>query len=508
MKSKNLLIIILLFFISVAHGQKPNQPDFVAGDKGEFLLNGKPFLIRSGDLHYSRIPKEYWEHRIQMCKAMGLNTISMYLFWNFHEMAPGQYDFSGQRDIVEFVKLVQKNGMYCIVRPGPYVCAEWDMGGLPWWLLKKKDIQVRAQDPYFMSSLKEFLNQVLSRLAPLQIQNGGNIILAQVENEYASWGRDAEYMEAIKKQIRTSGFDKVQLFRCDWSSNFDSYSLDDVAVTLNFGAGANVDDQFKKFKTLNPGAPLMCSEYWVGWYDAWGGPHRTGGIGGFINTLKDMLDRRISFNLYMAHGGTTFGQWGGANAPPYSPVVSSYDFDAAISEGGLPTEKFYAVRNLLKNYLAEGETLADVPPMPAKTIAVPKIKFEKTAALFDNLPMPKLSENPVPMEELDQPWGSIMYSKKIRASKNKRLLSIDEVHDWANVYVNKKLIGTLDRRFKQNSIVIPPLSATSQLDILVEGTGRVNYEKLMIDRKGITEKVELTDGNNVQKLTNWEIRFL
>ena len=245
------LFLAALFFMTVpgiSPAQFGKEGTFIAG-KNEFLLNGKPFIIRAAELHYPRIPKAYWEHRIQMCKAMGMNTICIYLFWNLHEQVQGVYNFSGQQDVAEFVQLIQKNGMYCIVRPGPYVCAEWDMGGLPWWLLKKKDLQVRTnQDSFFMQSVKAYMNKAAEQLATLQIQNGGNIIMVQVENEYGVWGNDEQYMGSIRDNIRTAGFDKVQLFRCDWSSNFDRYKLEGVASTLNFGAGSNIDNQFKKFK--------------------------------------------------------------------------------------------------------------------------------------------------------------------------------------------------------------------------------------------------------------------
>ena len=384
-----ILTVILLFTFSLGNTQQKGT--FTAGNK-EFLLNGKPFVIRAAELHYPRIPKEYWEHRIRLCKAMGMNTICIYLFWNLHEQTQGEFDFTGQNDVAEFVGLVQKNGMYCNVRPGPYVCAEWEMGGLPWWLLKKKDIKLRdASDVFFMERTGIFLKEVGKQLAPLQIQNGGNIIMVQVENEYATYGSDQGYMEAIRNKVRDAGFDKVQLFRCDWPSNFDKYKLDGVATTLNFGAGSNIDNSFKNLQAVYPSSPLMCSEYWTGWFDHWGRPHETRSISSFIGSLKDMMDRKISFSLYMAHGGTSFGQWGGANAPPYSAMVSSYDYNAPINEQGNPTDKFFAVRELLKNYLQEGETLGVIPE-PIPVIEVPAFELAKSALLFDNLPTAKKNQ--------------------------------------------------------------------------------------------------------------------
>jgi beta-galactosidase len=497
------LVVVFMMMVLPGHTQ-PSVGTFVAGDK-TFLLNGKPFVIRAGELHFPRIPREYWEHRIQMCKAMGMNTICIYLFWNYHEEQPGQFDFTGPKDVAAFVKLVQANGMYCIVRPGPYACAEWDMGGLPWWLLKKKDIQIRsAEDPYFLERSRLYLNEVGKHLAPLQLQNGGNILMVQVENEYATYGSDVKYMEAIRDMGRGSGFDKVQLFRCDWSSNFNKYKLNGVATTLNFGAGSNVDNQFKLLRELDPSTPLMCSEYWTGWFDHWGRPHETRSVASFIGSLKDMLDRKISFSLYMAHGGTSFGQWGGANAPPYSAMVSSYDYNAPIDEQGSPTEKFFAVRDLLKNYLQEGETLPD-PPAAKNIISLPAFQLNEVAPLFQNLPAPKTSKDIQPMEMFDQGWGRILYRTHISPSPVKRKLLISDVADWALVFVDGKQVGRIDRRMGGNSVELPAMSKRAQLDILVEATGRVNYGKAIVDRKGITKQVLLLKAKDSLRVKDWKV---
>lgn len=503
---KNPLTILFVLFTlclplkgAASDGLAPKS--FTAGEN-TFLLNNKPFVVRAGELHYSRIPKAYWDQRIKLCKAMGMNTICIYIFWNYHEQQQDIFDFSGEKNIAEFVRLIQQNGMYCILRPGPYVCAEWDMGGLPWWLLKKKDLKVRTlSDDYFMQRVKRYLNEVGKQLAPLQIQNGGPIIMVQVENEYGTWGSDQKYMETMRDNIRNAGFDKVQLLRCDWSSNFFKYKLDGAVNALNFGAGSNIDNQFKKFKEINPSSPLMCGEYWTGWFDQWGRPHETREVSSFIGSLKDMMDRKISFSLYMAHGGTSFGQWAGANAPAYAPTTSSYDYNAPIDEAGNPTDKFYAIRDLLKNYLQEGETLADIPQNPEKTITIPTIRFTQTAPLFANLPTPRRSVDVMPMEYLNQGWGSVLYRKTIPASSTPQQLTIKDVHDWATIYINGMPVGTLDRRKSENSIEIPARKNAARLDILVEGMGRVNYGEAIIDRKGITDKVLLENS----ELKNWTI---
>lgn len=498
-----MLILVLILGLNTTLSSQ-NTRTFAPG-QNTFLLDGKPFVIRAGELHYPRIPREYWEHRIQMCKAMGMNTICIYIFWNYHEQVQGKYDFTGQADIAEFVRLIQKNGMYCIVRPGPYVCAEWDMGGLPWWLLKKKDISVRdLNDSLYMESATKFIHEVGKQLAPYQLQNGGNIIMVQVENEYAVWGKDVKYMSAIRDEIRKAGFDKVQLLRCDWSSNFNNYQIDGVFSSLNFGAGSNIEQQFKLYSQLYPDMPKMCGEYWSGWFDYWGRPHETRSVNSFIGSMKDMMDQKISFSLYMAHGGTTFGQWGGANSPPYRTNVASYDYDAPISEAGLPTEKFYAVRDLLKNYLNEGESLGEIPA-PKTTTVIPEFALTQTANLFENLPKANISEDIQPMEFFDQGWGSILYRTKLNPVAGKSKLVLTDVHDWALIYIDGKLIGKVERRLNENSIDLPAIGKESQLDILVEGMGRVNFDKTIIDRKGITEKVELITANETSVLKNWQI---
>lgn len=500
----NIAIIVLILIYSKSGHCQEYQNDFKVGDK-TFLLNNKPFVIRAGEIHYPRIPREYWEHRVKMVKAMGMNTICIYLFWNFHEQEPDKFDFTGNKDIAAFVKIVEENGMYCIVRPGPYVCAEWDMGGLPWWLLKKADLQVRSKDdPYFMERAKKYLKEVGKQLSPLQIQNGGNIIMVQVENEYAVYGNDREYMEQIRDAIRDSGFDKVELFRCDWSSNFNQYHVEDVATVLNFGAGSDVDEQFRPFKEKYPDSPLMCGEYWTGWYDNWGRPHETRSVSSFIGSLKNMLDQKISFSLYMAHGGTSFGQWGGANSPPYRSMVASYDYNAPINEAGQVTDKFMAVRNLLKDYLLEGETLADIPE-PFPVIEIPEFELTETANLFDNLPKPEKSVDIMSMEQFNQGWGRILYRTKLPAGNQKNKLVITELRDWAVVYINGKYIGKMDRRLDENTIELPPVKEGAQLDILVEAMGRVNYGNAIPDHKGITKKVELISNNDTTDLKTWSV---
>ena len=505
MKNKIIALLVLFTVILFSSAQAQTTAHKFEAGKNTFLLDGKPFVVKAAELHYTRIPQAYWSHRIEMCKALGMNTICIYIFWNIHEQEEGKFDFAGQNDIAAFCKLAQQHGMYVIVRPGPYVCAEWEMGGLPWWLLKKKNVALRTLDPYYMERVGIFMKEVGKQLAPLQVDKGGNIIMVQVENEYGSYGTDKPYVSAVRDLVRESGFTDVPLFQCDWSSNFTNNALDDLIWTVNFGTGANIDQQFKKLKELRPETPLMCSEFWSGWFDHWGRKHETRPAKDMVQGIKDMLDRNISFSLYMTHGGTTFGHWGGANNPAYSAMCSSYDYDAPISEAGWTTEKFFLLRDLLKNYLPGGESLPEVPAA-LPVIEIPEIHFNKVAPLFSNLPEAKQTVDIQPMEQFNQGWGTILYRTTLpEATPAGTVLKITEVHDWAQIYADGKLLARLDRLKGEFTTILPALKKGTQLDILVEAMGRVNFDKSIHDRKGITEKVELVSGNQAKELKNWAV---
>ena len=394
--------------------------------------------------------------------------------------------------------------MYIMLRPGPYVCSEWEMGGLPWWLLKKKDIKLRTNDAYFLERTKLFMNEIGKELADLQVSRGGNIIMVQVENEYGAYATDKEYIANIRDIVKGAGFTDVPLFQCDWSSTFQRNGLDDLVWTINFGTGANIDAQFKKLQEARPNAPLMCSEFWSGWFDHWGRKHETRDAETMVSGIKDMLDRHISFSLYMTHGGTTFGHWGGANSPAYSAMCSSYDYDAPISEAGWATPKYYKLREMMMQYADSAQVIPDVPAA-YPVIEIPEFELKEVAPLFDNLPEPKLSEDIKPMEQFDQGWGTILYRTSLPEVKEGTTLLIDEVHDWAQVYADGKLLGRLDRRRGQNSLVLPSLQKGARLDILVEAMGRVNFDVAIHDRKGITNKVELLTETDKKELKNWEV---
>ncbi len=503
---KLLLTLALALTATFALAQKGT---FEAG-KGSFMLNGKPFVVKAAEIHYPRIPRPYWEHRIKMCKALGMNTVCIYIFWNIHEQKEGEFDFTGNNDIAEFCRLAKKNGMYVIVRPGPYVCAEWEMGGLPWWLLKKKDIKLREQDPYFMERVDKFEEKVAEQLAPLTIQNGGPIIMVQVENEYGSYGEDKAYVSAIRDIVRKHFGQKISLFQCDWASNFEKNGLDDMIWTMNFGTGANIQDQFRRLKQLRPDSPLMCSEFWSGWFDKWGGKHETRSAKDMVSGLKEMLDNNISFSLYMTHGGTSFGHWAGANSPGFAPDVTSYDYDAPINEYGRATEKYWELRTMLQDF---SDKKLPNPPADIATVSIPEFEVSEYSSMWDldGVESQKTEELKT-MEEFDQGWGSMIYTTEIPAFDKPAKLHIENGHDYIQVFIGNKYIGKIDRRMGEKDIVLPSQTTKQTLHLVVEAMGRINFGRAIKDFKGIVGDAEMTielAGNQfTASLKNWNTHLL
>ena len=484
---KLLALMALMAFTMAVHAANNKPGTFTTGDK-TFLLNGQPFIVKAAEVHYPRIPRPYWEHRIKMCKALGMNAVCIYIFWNIHEQREGQFDFTGNNDVAEFCRLAQKNGLYVIVRPGPYVCAEWEMGGLPWWLLKKKDIRLRERDPYFMERVKIFEEKVGEQLKPLTIQNGGPIIMIQVENEYGSYGEDKPYVSEIRDCLRGIYGKELSLFQCDWSSNFEKNGLDDLTWTMNFGTGANIDDQFRRLGELRPNAPKMCSEFWSGWFDKWGARHETRPAKDMVDGMDEMLSKGISFSLYMTHGGTSFGHWAGANSPGFAPDVTSYDYDAPINEYGQATPKFWELRTMMQKY--SDKKLPNVPKAPMPIITVPKFELKEFAPLLSALTKP-VNGSLKTFEEMDMGWGTMMYSTRLPEITSQSVLT-GEFHDYAQVFIDKKYIGKIDRVKNEKSLTIPAVKKGAELIIIVEGMGRINFGRAIKDFKGIVGNVTLS----------------
>lgn len=498
------LVVMLLSAASIAAPAAAAQRTThrLTAGPGTFLLDGKPFQIISGEMHYARIPRAYWHDRLRKARAMGLNTISTYVFWNYHESRPGHYDFTGERDVAAYVRAAQQEGLFVILRPGPYVCAEWDLGGYPAWLLADSDIVLRSTDPRFTRPAERWLDRLGKELSPLLATHGGPIIAVQVENEYGSFDSDKAYLHWQLGALRHAGFGDALLYTADGDVQLQAGTLPELPAVVNFGPG-DADSAFARLHRFRPDEPLMSGEYWAGWFDQWGRAHNATDATRQTRKLTWMLDHGYSVNLYMFHGGTSFGFMNGANgsarARDYWPQTSSYDYDAALDESGRPTPKYFAFRDVIARRRA-GDSLPPVPSSPAP-IEIPRFSLRETALLFHELGRGIRVERPRSMEQLGQSYGYILYRTRI-AGPRRGELAIDQVRDYAQVYVNGVLAGTLDRRLRQDSLALEIPNSGATLDILVENMGRINFGKaLRDDRKGITHAVRL-DG---KELTGWTV---
>jgi beta-galactosidase len=497
-----ILFVALTIFCSAAPAQQRTVPGNFAVHDGQFLLNGKLFQIISGEIHYTRVPRAYWRDRFRMAKAMGLNTVTTYTFWNAHEPRPGVYDFSGNNDVAEFVREAQQEGLYVILRPGPYVCAEWEFGGYPAWLLKDHSLVIRSHDPKYVEPTARWIKRLGQELAPLQIGNGGPIILVQVENEYGSFGNDHAYMEQLRRMLVDSGFTQSVLYTADGATEIAAGSLPDLPVGINFG-GSDAGAAKKNFdiqKKVRPNGPFINSEYWDGWFDHWGGKHAKTNTANEAANLDWMLRQGYSVSLYMFHGGTSFGWMNGANSDGknYEPDVTSYDYDSPLDESGRPAPKYFTFRDVIAK--ATGTAPPAVPPS-SPAIKIPEFKLEEAVSLWNVLPPPVHSEQVQSMEDLDQAYGYILYRKHLDGPAGGELV-LEELHDYAQVFLDGKLVGALDRRLGQKHLRLRVPPAGARLDILVENTGRVNFTVVLRgERKGITKQVTLAG----KPLAGWDI---
>lgn len=487
---------IALLSLGGSQAARAQQGTFVAA-KGQFLLNGKPFRILSGEMHYARIPRAYWRDRLKMAKAMGLNAVTTYVFWNAHEPQPGRFDFTGDLDVAEFIREAQQEGLYVILRPGPYACAEWEFGGFPSWLVKDPNEVVRSRDPQFMAAARRWLLRLGQEVAPLQIGNGGPIIAVQVENEYGSYGDDHAYMQDIRQMMVDAGFTKAMLYTADGAEEVPRGSLPDLPAGINFGPG-DAQKEFATLKKLRPNGPFFNSEYWDGWFDHWGSAHAHTDAQQQANDLDWMLKQGYSVSIYMFHGGTSFGWMNGANSngKNYEPDVTSYDYDAALDESGHPTKKYFLFRDVIAR--DTGKTPPPVPTPPALA-AMPAITLTRASSLWDNLPAAVRSDEPMTMEAMDQAYGYILYRKVISGPVTGDL-AVGALHDYAQVYLDGALVGTIERRLNQTSLPLDIEAAHADLDILVENTGRVNFgPALPGERVGLLNGVTLGG----KPLTGW-----
>src|SRR3984957_14394054 len=383
----------------------------IQGD--HFELDGKPLQIISGALHYERIPREYWRDRLKKARAMGLNAISTYVFWNVHEPHPGTYVFREQYDVAAFIRMAQEQGLYVILRPGPYACAEWDLGGLPAWLLADPNIILRSSDERFLGPAERWLRRLGRELAPLQITRGGPIIAVQVENEYGSFGADKEYMKHILAAIKNAGLGEALLYTADGGDELPAEALPGIHAVVNFGPG-DAKEELAKLQKFRPGEPVMSGEYWDGWFDHWGEKHHSTDTSQQAQELDWILGQGYSINIYMFHGGTSFGFMNGANISGedggYRPLTTSYDYDAALDEAGRPTKKFYLFRDVIQR-----RTGITPPPLPATLpmTGMAEVELVESVPLWSNLPAPASVEHPRSMETFGQGYGYILYRTQL-----------------------------------------------------------------------------------------------
>ncbi|GAB3736650.1 glycoside hydrolase family 35 protein [Spirosoma lituiforme] len=502
------LALFLSLFSGIAFGQKTHT-FAIAG--GQFLYDGKPTQIHAGEMHYARVPQPYWRHRLKMLKAMGLNTVATYVFWNFHNPAPGVWDFKrDNHNLTEFVKTAQEEGLYVVLRPGPYACAEWEFGGYPWWLQKNKDLVIRTNNKPFLDSCRVYIGKLAEQVTSLQVSQGGPIIMVQAENEFGSYvaqrkdiplDEHQQYNRAIKQMLTEAGF-TVPFFTSDGSNLFEGGSLPGVLPTAN-GEG-NIDNLKKAVDAHHNGkGPYMVAEFYPGWLDHWAEPFTRIGPESIAKQTEVYLKNGVSFNLYMAHGGTNFGFTAGANYNDdhdIQPDITSYDYDAPVSEAGWATPKYTAIRELLKKYAAYA-----IPEVPARlpVITLPPIALMKTVDLtdFKKSIKPVINDKPLSFEDLNQGHGYVLYSRRF-TQPTQGTLKLEGLRDFATVYVNGKKVGELNRIEKQYELPID-IPFNSTLEILVENMGRINYgANINQNTKGIISPVIIND----QEITgDWQM---
>ncbi|QUH28654.1 glycoside hydrolase family 35 protein [Vallitalea guaymasensis] len=459
----------------------------------EFHYNGEPIRIISGAIHYFRTVPEYWEDRLKKLKACGFNTVETYVAWNIHEPKEGEFNFEGIADITRFVKTAEELGLMVIIRPGPYICAEWELGGLPSWLLKYTDIELRCYNRTYLDKVDSFYNKLLPLLKPLLCTNGGPIIAFQIENEYGSYGNDKKYLNYLREGLINRGID-VMLFTSDGPTDImlQGGTLPEIYKTANFGS--RPEEAFDKLKEYEKKGPMMCMEFWNGWFDHWGSEHHTREPQDVAKDLDSMLGMNGNVNFYMFHGGTNFGFYNGANYDKGKllPTTTSYDYDALLTEAGDMTEKYYAVKNTIASYFNIPD---DLEVENTKKIAYGKVKMEEQAELFEHLNIlsnPVENAAPLPMEKLDQNYGFTLYRTKVTGPKGNVKLTINKCNDRGIIYLDGKFQGIIDRTEqgdKKLDIIIDKEEMV--LDILVENLGRVNYGTLLGEYNGITENVLL-----------------
>ncbi len=510
---KSLLALALFLSALPGHSQKNVQTHVFRTEGDHFTLDGKPFQVISGELHYARIPREYWHARLKMARAMGLNTIATYVFWNIHEPTPGHFDFSGNNDLAAFIKAAQDEGLYVLLRAGPYSCAEWEFGGFPAWLLKDPRVAhaLRTNDPAFIAPAEHWINRLAAETTPLLLAHGGPILAVQVENEYGNFGSETAYMQHMLKIFQSTGWKDSTLYTVDPSKALARGSLPGILAGVNFGTG-RAEPALATLAALRPGQPLFATEYWPGWFDLFGHPHETRPTPPQLQDIDYVLSHNGSINIYMFHGGTSFGLMAGASASTgnYRGNVTSYDYDAPLDEAGRPTPKFFAYRDTILK--ATHETPLPIPP-ENPIIAIPPFTLSAGPSIWFQMSRISKSDFPLTMEQVNQAYGYILYKTVLPEAVDHQPLVIDPVHDYAQIYLQPAaaipqtarldgptLVGTLDRHYNQTTIALTAKKGDN-LYILVENTGRLNSTKHMRDEwKGIRSATLAG-----KPLTGWDI---
>ncbi|WP_272923811.1 glycoside hydrolase family 35 protein [Streptomyces sp. SID3343] len=488
---------------SLVPGLVPSLTPSLVASRDGFTLDGKPFRMLSGALHYFRVHPAQWDDRLARLRAMGLNTVETYVAWNVHEPTPGRFDFTGGNDLVAFLRAAERHGLKAVVRPGPYICAEWEFGGLPAWLLKDPGMRLRCAYPPFLAAVDRWFDAVMPLVTPLLAEHGGPVIAVQVENEYGSYGNDVAYLRHLLDGLRARGACGL-LFTSDGPTEpmLQGGTVAGVLPTVNFGSRAG--EAFEALRRWSPDGPPVCMEFWNGWFDHWREPHHVRDAADAAGVLDDMLAAGASVNLYMAHGGTNFGWMNGANEQDgrYQPTVTSYDYDAAIGEAGELTEKYWAFREVLGRYT---ELPSEPPPAQPPRLELGEIALPSAAALLahvEDLSAPVYSPTTLTMEELDQAYGLVLYRTWVSGPREAAPLHVDGLADRAQVFLDGVPVGVLDRSEGGSAsceIAIP--AGGARLDLLVENCGRINYGPDLHDRKGITRGVRLER----QTLFGWQM---
>ncbi|MGY3060753.1 beta-galactosidase [Streptomyces sp. TE3672] len=459
-------------------------------DDGGFTLDGEPFRLLSGGLHYFRVHPEQWADRLRKARLMGLNTIETYVPWNLHQPRPDRFRLDGGLDLPRFIELAAAEGLHVLLRPGPYICAEWEGGGLPSWLLGEPGIQLRSRDPRFLDAVDDYFVRLFTPLQHCFASQGGPVLAVQVENEYGAYGDDTAYLEHLAGSLRSCGVD-VPLFTCDQPADLERGALPGVLATANFGSRSA--QGLATLRARQPKGPLMCAEFWIGWFDRWGTHHVVRDPDQAARELDELLATGASVNFYMFHGGTNFGFTNGANDKhTYRPTVTSYDYDAPLDEAGDPTPKYTAFRDVIAKYAY----VPDGPvPSPGPRLAPRTVTLTGSAGLLasaDALGTAVDARRPLTMEELEQDFGFVLYETKLPL-KGPTLLEVEQVRDRAQVFVDGQPVGVLERESHEHALSFVVPRAGSTLTVLVENQGRVNYGQGIHDRKGLLGKV-LLDG--------------